>query len=100
FLSSTKWHSSTGFLPPIPPGNRNSFRLSPKIMQLHAIIESGGVGERLKPAVLKTVRLGRVSGGRIPPPPPLFTTAAESTMSPIFPIATWQKKTTLSALRL
>ena len=30
----------------------------------------GGVGERLKPAVLKTVRLERVSGVRIPPPPP------------------------------
>jgi hypothetical protein len=29
------------------------------------------VGERLKPAVLKTVRLERVSGVRIPPPPPL-----------------------------
>jgi hypothetical protein len=34
------------------------------------IIMSGGVGERLKPAVLKTVRLERVSGVRIPPPPP------------------------------
>src|SRR5262249_40556828 len=33
-------------------------------------IEGGGVGERLKPAVLKTVRLERVSGVRIPPPPP------------------------------
>src|ERR1700747_351014 len=32
--------------------------------------QSGGVGERLKPAVLKTVRLERVSGVRIPPPPP------------------------------
>jgi hypothetical protein len=31
---------------------------------------TGGVGERLKPAVLKTVRLERVSGVRIPPPPP------------------------------
>ena len=28
------------------------------------------MGERLKPAVLKTVRLERVSGVRIPPPPP------------------------------
>jgi hypothetical protein len=28
------------------------------------------VGEWLKPAVLKTVRLERVSGVRIPPPPP------------------------------
>src|ERR1700680_2100089 len=35
------------------------------------IIGNGGVGERLKPAVLKTVRLERVSGVRIPPPPPL-----------------------------
>jgi hypothetical protein len=34
-------------------------------------IEDGGVGERLKPAVLKTVRPERVSGVRIPPPPPL-----------------------------
>src|SRR6266852_5933868 len=33
-------------------------------------IMGGGVGERLKPAVLKTVRLERVSGVRIPPPPP------------------------------
>ncbi len=33
-------------------------------------IRDGGVGERLKPAVLKTVRLERVSGVRIPPPPP------------------------------
>src|SRR5579862_3089600 len=31
----------------------------------------GGVGERLKPAVLKTVRPERVSWVRIPPPPPL-----------------------------
>jgi hypothetical protein len=29
------------------------------------------VGERLKPAVLKTVRPERVSGVQIPPPPPL-----------------------------
>ena len=35
-----------------------------------AIIAGGGVGERLKPAVLKTVRPERVSGVRIPPPPP------------------------------
>src|ERR1700756_4304479 len=34
---------------------------------------SGGVGERLKPAVLKTVRLERVSGVRIPPPPPEYS---------------------------
>src|SRR5258708_3833593 len=33
-------------------------------------LRSGGVGEWLKPAVLKTVRPERVSGGRIPPPPP------------------------------
>jgi hypothetical protein len=31
----------------------------------------GGVAEWLKAAVLKTVRLERVSGVRIPPPPPL-----------------------------
>ena len=35
------------------------------------IIGNGGVGERLKPAVLKTVRPERVSGVRIPPPPPV-----------------------------
>src|SRR5216684_7678805 len=34
-------------------------------------IMGGGVGERLKPAVLKTVRPERVSGVRIPPPPPV-----------------------------
>ena len=32
-------------------------------------MNGGGVGERLKPAVLKTVRPVRVSGVRIPPPP-------------------------------
>ena len=39
----------------------------------YARIKNGGVGERLKPAVLKTVRLERVSGVRIPPPPPEWT---------------------------
>src|SRR5260221_2421488 len=39
-------------------------------MLLPVILRNGGVGERLKPAVLKTVRLERVSGVRIPPPPP------------------------------
>jgi hypothetical protein len=39
---------------------------------LQAILRNGGVGERLKPAVLKTVRLERASGVRIPPPPPRF----------------------------
>ncbi len=38
---------------------------------LQVIIKGGGVGERLKPAVLKTVRPERVSGVQIPPPPPL-----------------------------
>jgi hypothetical protein len=33
-------------------------------------IRSGGVAERFNAAVLKTVRLERVSGVRIPPPPP------------------------------
>ena len=33
-------------------------------------IENGGMGERLKPAVLKTVSLERGSGVRIPLPPP------------------------------
>ena len=32
----------------------------------------GGVGKRLTPAVLKTVRPERVSWVRIPPPPPFF----------------------------
>src|SRR6266852_2936718 len=32
----------------------------------------GGVAERLKAAVLKTVRPARVSGVRIPPPPPCY----------------------------
>src|SRR5579862_4827189 len=36
----------------------------------YARITNGGVGEWLKPAVLKTVRPERVSGVRIPPPPP------------------------------
>jgi hypothetical protein len=40
------------------------------------IIGNGGVGERLKPAVLKTVRPERVSGVRIPPPPPSLKTPA------------------------
>jgi hypothetical protein len=35
-----------------------------------ATLKSGGVAEWLKAAVLKTVRPGRVSGVRIPPPPP------------------------------
>ena len=34
---------------------------------------SGGMGERLKPAVLKTVVPERVPGVRIPLPPPLIT---------------------------
>jgi hypothetical protein len=38
---------------------------------LQVILKNGGVGERLKPAVLKTVRPERASGVRIPPPPPL-----------------------------
>src|ERR1035441_1874321 len=38
-------------------------------MRVH-LQRSGGVGERLNPAVLKTVRPERVSGVRIPPPPP------------------------------
>ena len=41
-------------------------------------IKNGGAGEWLKPAVLKTVRLERVSGVRIPPPPPLRNTRSFS----------------------
>ena len=42
----------------------------------YARIRNGGVGERLKPAVLKTARLERVSGVRIPPPPPTRSSTA------------------------
>ena len=35
-------------------------------------VKNGGVGKRLTPAVLKTVRPERVSWVRIPPPPPDF----------------------------
>src|SRR3984893_11103435 len=45
-------------------------------------IESGGVGERLKPAVLKTVRPERVSGVRIPPPPPSHKLLALNSTTP------------------
>jgi hypothetical protein len=38
-------------------------------VRLPGKLEHGGVGERLNPAVLKTVRPERVSGVRIPPPP-------------------------------
>ena len=37
---------------------------------LQVKMKNGGVGEWLNPAVLKTVRPERVSGVRIPPPPP------------------------------
>ena len=47
-----------------------SLSREPREAGLQDIIKSGGVGERLKPAVLKTVRLERASGVRIPPPPP------------------------------
>ena len=40
-------------------------------------LENGGVGERLNPAVLKTVRPERVSGVRIPPPPPSIVECRE-----------------------
>ena len=45
---------------------------------------SGGVGEWLNPAVLKTVRPERVSGGRIPPPPPLLECLGDSNSIPRF----------------
>ena len=48
----------------------NCHQMRPLRACCNAIIRNGGVGERLKPAVLKTVRLERVSGVRIPPPPP------------------------------
>jgi hypothetical protein len=47
-----------------------SLSREPREGWLQDIIKSGGVGERLKPAVLKTVGLERASGVRIPPPPP------------------------------
>jgi hypothetical protein len=43
-------------------------------------LETGGVGEWLNPAVLKTVRPERVSGVRIPPPPPLIASKRLATM--------------------
>src|SRR5580693_4923797 len=48
-------------------------RPSPQLSNKCARIRIGGVGERLKPAVLKTVGPERVPGVRIPPPPPLLT---------------------------
>jgi hypothetical protein len=53
-----------------------SFCVRQKARQIHELIHRmrynllGGVGERLKPAVLKTVGPERVPGVRIPPPPP------------------------------
>src|ERR1700692_891497 len=47
---------------------------------LRVKLENGGVGERLNPAVLKTVRPERVSGVRIPPPPPLIASKRLATM--------------------
>ena len=41
------------------------------------LVRSGGMGEWLKPAVLKTVSVGRRSGVRIPLPPPGFHPAAD-----------------------
>ena len=44
--------------------------LATRKLQFLVELKAGGVGERLKPAVLKTVRPERVSWVRIPPPPP------------------------------
>jgi hypothetical protein len=52
-------------LPIAPPLSQSASYLAD-----YARIKNGEVGERLKPAVLKTVRLERVSGVRIPPSPP------------------------------
>ncbi len=59
-----------------PKCSRSSRRCSKVAANSQNTIELkiGGVGERLKPAVLKTVRPERVSGVRIPPPPPDFQT--------------------------
>src|SRR5713226_2655687 len=54
-------------------------------MRLQVIIKNGGVGERLKPAVLKTVRLERVSGVRVPPPPPALPCDDPETVAPAAP---------------
>src|SRR5215469_15270493 len=43
--------------------------VNPGILQ-SSPVKNGGVGKRLTPAVLKTVRPERVSWVRIPPPPP------------------------------
>src|SRR6266404_1297265 len=43
---------------------------------------SGGVGEWLNAAVLKTVRLERVSGVRIPPPPPALLVTSPRLLRP------------------
>src|SRR5215469_14009902 len=45
--------------------------VNPGILQ-SSPVKNGGVGKRLTPAVLKTVRPERVSWVRIPPPPPNF----------------------------
>ena len=45
-------------------------------------VDFGGVGERLKPAVLKTVRPERVSWVRIPPPPPLVFSLGNHDLQP------------------
>src|ERR1700674_5928294 len=47
-------------------------------MPMVVIIGNGGVGERLKPAVLKTVGPERVPGVRIPPPPPFYSGTANA----------------------
>jgi hypothetical protein len=61
-----------------------SLSREPRGEWLQDIIKSGGVGERLKPAVLKTVGLERASGVRIPPPPPEeFLSLQEQSRSPL-----------------
>ena len=51
----------------IPPNVQQHFRRIPQVVDY----QCGGVAEWLNAAVLKTVRPVRVSGVRIPPPPPL-----------------------------
>src|ERR1700690_2036538 len=53
------------------PGHALDCHLIPCTLVWRNRTEIGGVGKRLTPAVLKTVRPERVSWVRIPPPPPL-----------------------------
>ena len=69
-LLACDWNQQLrGHRSPLPPDGWPRFPVT-RCGHLRVTIEAGGVAERLKAAVLKTVRLERVSGVRIPPPPP------------------------------